>query len=207
MNCRRENERSSERASDFARIVFPTPGKSSMIRCPSARRPRTQSSSVSRGARTASSRFATTRGRRTSAADGGARPAPGRVTASVMPLETKPLDLVEHRRRDRALRRLRDRALAPVCQQRRPRCRPRRSRCPPRLTSLKTTRSARFARSFSRARSRPWPDPSAANPTSTCPGRRLAPSAARTSARRRRARPIHGASSFGRLLASGDAGR
>ena len=61
VNWRRENDRWSERASDFARTVFPTPGKSSMIRCPSARSPRTQSSRVSRGARTASSRFATTR--------------------------------------------------------------------------------------------------------------------------------------------------
>ena len=47
VNCRRENERCSERASDFASTVFPTPGKSSMIRWPSARRHRTQSSSVS----------------------------------------------------------------------------------------------------------------------------------------------------------------
>ena len=34
VNWRRENERWSERASDFASTVFPTPGKSSMIRCP-----------------------------------------------------------------------------------------------------------------------------------------------------------------------------
>ena len=38
MNWRRENEQSSERASAFASIVFPTPGKSSMIRCPSLTR-------------------------------------------------------------------------------------------------------------------------------------------------------------------------
>ena len=61
MNWSRENERSSERATDFASIVFPTPGKSSMIRCPSAMRQRTHSSSVARGARTARSRFSTTR--------------------------------------------------------------------------------------------------------------------------------------------------
>jgi hypothetical protein len=39
----REKSTSSERASDFASIVFPTPGKSSMITWPSARRPSTQS--------------------------------------------------------------------------------------------------------------------------------------------------------------------
>ena len=32
VNWSRENERWSERASDFASTVFPTPGKSSMIR-------------------------------------------------------------------------------------------------------------------------------------------------------------------------------
>ena len=50
MNWRRENSRSTERASAFASIVFPTPGKSSMIRCPSATRQSTQSRSVSAGA-------------------------------------------------------------------------------------------------------------------------------------------------------------
>src|SRR5579884_932941 len=59
VNCNRENEQSSVRASAFASIVFPTPGKSSMIRCPSATRQSTTSRSVSRGACTTRSRFAT----------------------------------------------------------------------------------------------------------------------------------------------------
>src|SRR5438552_6087627 len=50
VNCMRENETSSERASAFASIVLPTPGKSSRIRCPSLIRQRTQSSNVSSGA-------------------------------------------------------------------------------------------------------------------------------------------------------------
>ena len=68
VNWSRENERCSERATDFARTVFPTPGKSSMIRWPSASTQRTHSSSVVRGARTARCRFSTTRST-TSAAD------------------------------------------------------------------------------------------------------------------------------------------
>src|SRR5689334_849743 len=50
VNCMREKETSSERASAFANIVFPTPGKSSRIRCPSLTRQRTQRRSVSSGA-------------------------------------------------------------------------------------------------------------------------------------------------------------
>ena len=50
MNCRRENEQSTERATAFASIVFPTPGKSSMIRCPSPTRQSTARRSVSSGA-------------------------------------------------------------------------------------------------------------------------------------------------------------
>src|SRR5437763_8111008 len=50
VNCMRENETSSERASAFASIVLPTPGKSSRIRWPSLIRRRTQSRSVSSGA-------------------------------------------------------------------------------------------------------------------------------------------------------------
>ena len=50
VNCRRENEQSTERASDLASVVFPTPGKSSMIRWPSERRQRVANSSVSSGA-------------------------------------------------------------------------------------------------------------------------------------------------------------
>ena len=61
MNWRREKSRSSERASALASIVFPTPGKSSMIRCPSATRQSTQSRSVSAGACTTRARLPATR--------------------------------------------------------------------------------------------------------------------------------------------------
>src|SRR5215831_16059700 len=50
VNCRREKWQSSERASALASIVLPTPGKSSMIACPSATRQRTTRRSVSSGA-------------------------------------------------------------------------------------------------------------------------------------------------------------
>src|SRR5213082_479219 len=50
VNWRRANWQSSERASALASIVFPTPGKSSMIACPSATRQRTMRRSVSSGA-------------------------------------------------------------------------------------------------------------------------------------------------------------
>ena len=50
VNCIRENETSSERASAFASIVFPTPGKSSRIRWPSPTRQRTHRRNVSSGA-------------------------------------------------------------------------------------------------------------------------------------------------------------
>src|SRR5439155_6397163 len=61
VNCRRENLQSIERASAFASIVFPTPGKSSMIRCPSLTRQRTTSCSVSGRAWTTCATFAATR--------------------------------------------------------------------------------------------------------------------------------------------------
>src|SRR6266511_4781120 len=60
VNCMRENETSSDRASAFASIVFPTPGKSSRIRCPSLTRQRTQSRSVSSGACSTRARLSTT---------------------------------------------------------------------------------------------------------------------------------------------------
>ena len=41
VNCMREKETSSDRASALASIVLPTPGKSSRIRCPSPTRQRT----------------------------------------------------------------------------------------------------------------------------------------------------------------------
>src|SRR4029453_703628 len=59
VNWRRENEQSIERASAFASIVFPTPGKSSMIRWPSAIRQRTPRRSVSSGACTTCARLST----------------------------------------------------------------------------------------------------------------------------------------------------
>src|SRR5436190_6879101 len=60
VNCRRENDTSIDRASAFASIVLPTPGKSSRIRWPSARRQRTQRRSVGSGAWTTRPRLATT---------------------------------------------------------------------------------------------------------------------------------------------------
>src|SRR4029453_18513700 len=59
VNWRREKEQSIERASAFASIVFPTPGKSSMIRWPSATRQRTASRSVSSVACTTCARLST----------------------------------------------------------------------------------------------------------------------------------------------------
>src|SRR3954451_21230517 len=50
VNCRREKWQSSERASALASNVLPTPGKTSMIACPSATRQRTMRRSVSSGA-------------------------------------------------------------------------------------------------------------------------------------------------------------
>src|SRR4051812_18462751 len=59
VNCIRENDTSSERASALASIVFPTPGKSSRMRCPSETRQRTQRLSVSSGACTTRLRLST----------------------------------------------------------------------------------------------------------------------------------------------------
>src|SRR6476646_420081 len=59
VNCMRENDTSSERASAFASIVFPTPGKSSRIRCPSPTRQRTHRRRVSSGACTTRPRLST----------------------------------------------------------------------------------------------------------------------------------------------------
>src|SRR5712691_157621 len=60
VNWIREKDMSSERASAFASIVFPTPGKSSRIRWPSATRQSTHRRSVSSGAWTTRPRFETT---------------------------------------------------------------------------------------------------------------------------------------------------
>src|SRR4051794_4445595 len=100
VNWSRENEQSSERASAFASIVFPTPGKSSMIRCPSATRQRTTRRSASCDVCTTRPRLATiapTRSAGAGAAAGSAK---------------QPLHLVEHSGRDLVLGGLRDRALA-----------------------------------------------------------------------------------------------
>src|SRR6476620_5006884 len=59
VNCIRENETSRERASAFASIVFPTPGKSSRIRWPSPTRQRTHRRNVSSGAWTTRPRLST----------------------------------------------------------------------------------------------------------------------------------------------------
>src|SRR6266852_4526266 len=100
VNWRRENEQSSERASAFASIVLPTPGKSSMIRCPSATRQRTTRRSRSAGACTTRARFAAIAATRSAGA--------GSTAGSAK----QALHLVEDRRRDLVLRRLREQPLA-----------------------------------------------------------------------------------------------
>src|SRR3954469_19544774 len=59
VNCRPEQGALTERASALASIVLPTPGKSSMIACPSATRQRTIRRNVSSGAWTTRPRFPT----------------------------------------------------------------------------------------------------------------------------------------------------
>src|SRR5919197_1275908 len=103
VNCIREKEQSSDRASAFASIVFPTPGKSSMIRWPSLIRQRTHSRSVSSGASTTWPRLATI-ARPTSAASA--------ALSSLAASSKELLRLVEDRGRDLALRRLRHLTLA-----------------------------------------------------------------------------------------------
>src|SRR4051812_7417747 len=100
VNWSREKSQSSERASAFASIVFPTPGKSSMIRWPSATRQRTTSRSVSAGAWTTRARFAAIEA--TTSAGAGASALSAKQA----------LDFVEDRRGDVVLRGLRDGALA-----------------------------------------------------------------------------------------------
>src|SRR5215211_5102431 len=112
VNCRRENEQSIERESAFASIVFPTPGKSSMIRCPSLTRQSTQRRSVSSGARTTRATLSLT-ARRTSADDATeTRSLPAR---SIAPQQ--PLDLVEDFHRDVLLPSPRYRTLAGLGEQ------------------------------------------------------------------------------------------
>src|SRR3954470_12779554 len=99
VNCRRENEQSTERASAFASIVFPTPGKSSMIRCPSPTRQRTTRRSVSSGACTTRPTLAAI------AAKSSAAPVTGR--GSLRASMQHPLDLVQDGRGDLGLPRAR----------------------------------------------------------------------------------------------------
>src|SRR5688572_10603907 len=109
VNWMRENEQSSERASALASIVFPTPGKSSMIRCPSLTSVSTASRRVSWGAWTTWPTLSVMR----------ARTSPeistlwGRssVRRSATVLLEQPLDLVPDLRRDPGLRRPAHRSL------------------------------------------------------------------------------------------------
>src|SRR3954454_8597831 len=105
VNWIRENVQSTERASAFASIVLPTPGKSSMIRWPSLIRQRATICSVSTSAWTTRATFSTMRS--TVRADVAASTALGSVD-----IEQRNR-LVEHRGRDPRLRRLGD-ALFPL---------------------------------------------------------------------------------------------
>src|SRR5919201_5952296 len=105
VNCSRENEQSSERARAFASIVFPTPGKSSMIRWPSLIRQSTLRRSVSSGAWTTRARLSTI-ARAISAASA--------ARSSLAASSKELLRLVQDRGCDLALRSLRHPALAAV---------------------------------------------------------------------------------------------
>src|SRR3954452_8116645 len=100
VNWIRENVESSERASALTSIVFPTPGKSSMIRCPSLTRHSTTIRSVSSSACTTRATFATSR----SIVCTDEPASRGRGLASIHERDR----LVQHRRRDPRLRRLGD---------------------------------------------------------------------------------------------------
>src|ERR671937_475364 len=110
VNCSREKDALSDRASAFASIVFPTPGKSSRIRCPSLTRQRTQRRRVSCGAWTTEARLSTIRRIVSAAASTstGCRSA----TVSSIPLPEQRLGLVEDRGGHALLGRLRDLPLA-----------------------------------------------------------------------------------------------
>src|SRR3954469_1310172 len=105
VNWIRENEQSTERASAFTSIVFPTPGKSSMIRWPSLTRQRATGCSVSTSAWTTRATFSTMRS--TVRADVAASTGRGSVD-----IEQRDR-LVEHGGRDPRLRLLGD-ALLPL---------------------------------------------------------------------------------------------
>src|SRR5919198_758194 len=103
VNWIRENETSSERASAFASIVLPTPGKSSRIRWPSATRQRTTSRSVSSDACTTRPRFSTIA--RIASAASATRRDSGSLTQQL-------LGSLYDRRGDSVFRRLRESLLA-----------------------------------------------------------------------------------------------
>src|SRR6266516_6240797 len=105
VNCMREKETSSERASAFASIVLPTPGKSSRIRCPSLTRQRTHIRSVSSGACRTRARFSTMDLIVSAEAEVSMRSLRGSLTQQL-------LRGVYDLRRDPVLRRLGDAALA-----------------------------------------------------------------------------------------------
>ncbi len=109
VNWRRPKLSPTERASAFASVVFPTPGRSSMIRCPSLTRQSAQRRSVSRGAWTTLAMLSVIR----STARPASEATSGRadVALSMFLLEQAD-DLVEDRRGDELLRRLRDAPLA-----------------------------------------------------------------------------------------------
>ena len=111
VNWMREKEQSTERASALASIVFPTPGKSSMIRWPSLIRQSTQSRSVSSGAWTTFATFSVMRSRVVAEATNASSLLPTASSTRLSFLE-QPDHLVEHGRSDRLLRRLSNRVLA-----------------------------------------------------------------------------------------------
>src|SRR5438105_3221057 len=84
VNCMREKETSSERASAFASIVFPTPGKSSRIRWPSLIRQRTHSRSVSSDACRTRARLSTSARAVSAAAGVSTRSLPGSLTQQLL---------------------------------------------------------------------------------------------------------------------------
>src|ERR687895_858687 len=103
VNCRRENAQSSERESAFASIVFPTPGKSSMIRWPSLTRLRTANRSVSEGAWTTCATFSVTRVSASAEPTASTERSSARRSATVSAQQA--LDLIEDLRRNSPLRR------------------------------------------------------------------------------------------------------
>src|SRR3954451_1421593 len=100
VNCRRENDTSSERASAFASIVLPTPGKSSRITWPSLTRESTHRRSVSSGACTTRPRLSISAPIVSAASVSSTRSLRGSLTQQL-------LGRIYDRRRDSVFRRLR----------------------------------------------------------------------------------------------------